>query len=249
MPTFEVALSGGTAVPAAVVERLMRSGVRVLQAWGMTETSPIATGTIEGPDWDALSFEDQVAFKATQGRPVYGSEVRIVSLDGEAREVPRDGTTAGALQVRGAWTVKRYFEAAEDAVDRDQWFDTGDVARIEPDGTLRLCDRTKDLIKSGGEWISSVELENAAVGHADVVEAAAIGIAHPRWDERPLLVAVRREGAELSERDLRDYLTTRVARWWLPDAIEFVAALPHTGTGKVSKKDLREAYRDYRFAE
>lgn len=248
LPPFEVAISGGTAVPAAVVERLMHGGVRVMQAWGMTETSPIATGTVEPPEWAAMPFADQVAFKATQGRPVYGSEVRVVALDGSGMEVPRDGATTGALQVRGAWTVKRYFKAVEDAVDRDQWFDTGDVARIDPDGTLRLCDRTKDLIKSGGEWISSAELENVAVGHPEVVEAAAIGVPHPRWDERPLLVAVRRQGSELTERELKDYLSTRVARWWVPDAVDFVADLPHTGSGKISKKDLRETYRDYRFA-
>jgi fatty-acyl-CoA synthase len=245
MPAFDMALSGGSAVPASVVERLMRAGVRVVQAWGMTETSPIATVTYEPPEWNEMSFEEQVAVKSRQGRPVYGSEVRAVSLSDPASEAPRDGETPGALQVRGAWTIKRYFGAEEDAVGADCWFDTGDVAAIAPDGVVRLTDRTKDLIKSGGEWISSVELENAAVAHPDVLEAAAIGIAHPRWDERPLLVVVRRPGAAVSAEVLLAFLVDRVARWWLPDAIEFVEALPHTGTGKISKKDLRAQFRDY----
>lgn len=247
MPPFKLALSGGSAVPESVVERLMRAGVRVLQAWGMTETSPVATVTYEPPEWDAMTFEEQVACKSRQGRPVYGSEVRIVSLSDPAREAPHDGETAGALQVRGPWAIRRYFEAEEDAVGPGQWFDTGDVAAISPDGMLRLTDRTKDLIKSGGEWISSVELENAAVGHPDVVEAAAIGVPHPRWDERPVLVVVARPGSGLTADAVLEWLAPRVARWWLPDAVEFVDALPHTGTGKISKKDLREAMRDYRL--
>lgn len=247
MPRFELALSGGSAVPASVVERLMRSGVRVLQAWGMTETSPIATITWEPADWDEMTFDEQVAYKTRQGRTVYGSEVRVVSLGNNSVEVAHDGITSGALQVRGPWTVQRYFGDAEDATGAGQWFDTGDVATIAPDGVLRLTDRTKDVIKSGGEWISSVDLENAAVGHPDVDEAAAIGVPHPRWDERPILVVVRRSGSELSESALREYLSFRVAKWWLPDAIEFVDDLPHTGSGKISKKDLRVRFCDYRL--
>ncbi len=249
MPRFQVALSGGSSVPAAVVERLMRGGVRVVQAWGMTETSPIATVTYEPPEWDAMTFAQQVECKSRQGQPVYGSEVRVVSLADPTSEVPHDGETPGPLQVRGHWTVKRYFEAEEDTVDGDQWFDTGDVASLSPDGVVRLTDRTKDLIKSGGEWISSVDLENAAVGHPGVAEAAAIGIAHPKWDERPILVVVRCTGSDLSAGDLFDYLALRLAKWSLPDAIEFVEALPHTGTGKVSKKDLRQLFRDCRLPD
>jgi fatty-acyl-CoA synthase len=249
MPAFDMALSGGSAVPAAVVERLMRAGVRVVQAWGMTETSPIATVTYEPPEWDAMTFDEQVACKSRQGRPVYGSEVRAVSLSDPLSEAPRDGDTPGALQVRGAWTIKRYFEAEEDTVGSDRWFDTGDVAAISADGVVLLTDRTKDLIKSGGEWISSVDLENAAVAHPDVLEAAAIAVAHLRWDERPLLIVVRRPGGAASAEALLAFLAERVARWWLPDAIEFVEALPHTGTGKISKKDLRLQFRDYRLPE
>ncbi|MCJ2185302.1 long-chain fatty acid--CoA ligase [Novosphingobium beihaiensis] len=247
LPPFKVALSGGSAVPYSVVERLMRNGVRVMQAWGMTETSPIATVTWEPPEWDDMSFEEQVAYKSSQGRQVFGSEVRVVSLDGGGAELPHDGTSAGALQVRGGWTIRRYFGETDDATGGGQWFETGDVATISPSGVLRLTDRTKDLIKSGGEWISSVELENAAVRHPDVLEAAAIGVPHPRWTERPVLVVVRRPGAALSEEDLCGFLSGMVAKWWLPDAVEFVAAIPHTGSGKVSKKELRALYRDYRL--
>lgn len=247
MPPLQTVLSGGSSVPESVVERLMRAGVRVVQAWGMTETSPIATVTWEPAEWDEMSFGEQVAYKSRQGRSVYGSEVRVVSLDEPHRELPHDGASAGALQVRGPWTIRRYFASSGEAVDSKQWFDTGDVAMIAPDGALCLTDRTKDLIKSGGEWISSVELENAAVSHPDVLEAAAIGIAHPRWGERPLLTVVKREGALLSRDLLMSHLENRVAKWWLPDAIEFVATIPHTGTGKISKKDLRAQFRDYRF--
>lgn len=247
MPAFRHALSGGSAVPRMVVERLMAHGVRVVQAWGMTETSPVATVTYETPDWDELSFDEQVDRKSLQGRAVYGSQVRVVSLDDASVELPRDGVSSGALQVRGPWSVKRYFNSEEDAVDEGQWFDTGDVAAILPDGTVRLTDRTKDLIKSGGEWISSVELENAAVGHPDVMEAAAIGISHPKWDERPLLVVVPRPGSDIAGEAIREFLRSRVAGWWVPDAVEFVKSLPHTGTGKISKKDLRHQFRDYRF--
>jgi fatty-acyl-CoA synthase len=141
--------------------------------------------------------------------------------------------------------IQRYFKAEPDAVDGDGWFDTGDVAILHPDGTLQITDRTKDVIKSGGEWISSVELENAAVGHPAVAEAAAIGIAHPRWDERPLLAVVLRPGMQASAQDMLDYLATRVAKWWLPDAVVFVESLPHTGTGKISKKDLRAQFHGF----
>jgi len=248
-PSLKLAVSGGSAVPASIVERLMRGGVRVMQAWGMTETSPIATVTSEPANWEALSFDEQVALKSKQGKALYGCEVRTVALDDPDRELQRDGKTPGALQVRGPWTVRRYFAAEDDAAGKGQWFDTGDVAVIAPDGTVQLTDRTKDVIKSGGEWISSVALENAAVGHPAVAEAAAIGVPHPKWDERPLLLVVKKAGLEVSVADLREFLKTRMAGWWLPDAIEFVADLPHTGTGKISKKDLRERFRDYRLPD
>ncbi|WP_295631492.1 long-chain fatty acid--CoA ligase [Novosphingobium sp.] len=245
LPDLKQVVCGGSAMPRSMIERFMGQGVRVVHAWGMTETSPIGTTGAESWDWDDRSFEDQVTIKSYQGRVPFGVELRCVDLDDPGKVLPRDGLTAGALQVRGPWVVKRYFKAERDAVDADQWFDTGDVAVLHPDGTLQLTDRTKDVIKSGGEWISSVELENAAVGHPAVAEAAAIGIAHPKWDERPILVVVKKAGADVTDTEIRDFLADKVAKWWLPDAVEFVDAIPHTGTGKISKKDLREQFRDY----
>ena len=235
---------GGSAAPRAMVERLMKMGIRVGHAWGMTETSPI--GTIGAPPagWDELSFEEQVDLVCKQGRVPFGVELRIV--DDEGREQPRDGASSGRLQVRGPWVIRQYFKDENgDCVDEDNWFDTGDVAVIHPDGTLQITDRAKDVIKSGGEWISSVELENAAVGCAGVAEAAAIGVRHPKWDERPLLLVVRKAGAEVGADEVRAHLANHVAKWWLPDEILFVASLPHTATGKLLKTALREQYRDH----
>ncbi|WP_324743175.1 long-chain fatty acid--CoA ligase [Tsuneonella sp. CC-YZS046] len=248
LPPIRQALSGGSALPRALIERLMRADVRVAHAWGMTETSPIATATYEPADWDRMSFEDRVRLKASQGRALFGTEVRAVDLDDPARTLPRDGKSAGALQVRGPWVIKRYFKAETDSVqEAGQWFDTGDVAVIHPDGTVQLTDRTKDVIKSGGEWISSVELENAAVAHPGVAEAAAIGVPHPKWDERPILVVVKKPECSVCEAELRSFLADKVAKWWLPDAVEFVDEIPHTGTGKISKKDLRARFAGYRL--
>ncbi len=246
--SLKTVVCGGSAMPRTMIERLMKQGIRVAHAWGMTETSPIGTTGCETWDWDKLSFDDQVTMKAMQGRTPFGVEIRCVELGDYSKVLPRDGVSSGALQVRGPWVVKRYFKAEADAADADQWFDTGDVALIHPDGTLQLTDRTKDVIKSGGEWISSVELENAAVGFPGVAEAAAIGVAHPRWDERPLLVVVKKPGAEVSDEELRAHLAGHVAKWWLPDAIAFVDEIPHTGTGKISKKDLREQFRDWKWS-
>ncbi len=247
-PAIKQMVVGGSKPPRAILERLMKLGVRIRQAWGMTETSPIATMSCEPWNWDLLSFEQQLDIMCKPGIVPFGVEIRCVDLDDPGQEVPRDGKTAGALQVRGPWVVKRYFKAEKDAVGEDQWFDTGDVALIEPDGRLIVTDRTKDVIKSGGEWISSAELEAAAMGHPGIAEAAAIGIFHPKWDERPILVAVRIAGRDVSAEELREFLADKIAKWWLPDAVEFVAEIPHTGTGKISKKDLRDQFRDYKLA-
>ena len=247
LPKLKQAIIGGSAAPRFMIERLMSNGTRVAHAWGMTETSPI--GTVGAPtwDWDAKRFSEKVAIVQMQGRPSFGVELRTVSLEDMTTPLARDGQSAGALQVRGPWVIKRYFKAEEDAVDAEGWFDTGDVGIIHPDGTLQLTDRTKDVIKSGGEWISSVELENAAVGHPAVAEAAAVGMPHPRWDERPVLFVVRKAGAECSAQELLDHLVPLVAKWWLPDAVEFVDDIPHTATGKISKKDLRARFANYRL--
>jgi acyl-CoA synthetase (AMP-forming)/AMP-acid ligase II len=238
---------GGSAAPRAMIKWFRGRGIDVTHAWGMTETSPIGTSGARPPADSDMDEEEKVDFIARQGRVPFGVELRIV--DDEGNVLPRDGLSSGRLQARGPWVVRRYFKEEQDAADDEQWFDSGDVAVLHPDGTMQITDRSKDVIKSGGEWISSIELENAAVGCAGVAEAAAIGIPHPKWDERPLLLVVRADGSAVSEGDVRDHLATRVSKWWLPDAIEFVDELPHTATGKLSKLTLRKQYADYRFAE
>ncbi|CAN5128870.1 fatty-acid--CoA ligase [soil metagenome] len=244
---LEMVTIGGSAAPRALIRWLRERGIQVGHAWGMTETSPIGTFGSPPRGWEEMSDDEQVEYIARQGRVPFGIELRITDDEGNIQ--PRDGKSSGRLQARGPWVVKRYFKAEEDATDEDQWFDTGDVAVIHPDGTMQITDRSKDVIKSGGEWISSIELENAAVGCSGVAEAAAIGMPHPKWDERPLLLVVRSKGSDVSEGAIREHLASHVAKWWLPDAIEFVDELPHTATGKLSKLSLRDQYRDYRFAD
>jgi fatty-acyl-CoA synthase len=236
---------GGSAAPRPMIEYFMKRGIRVGHAWGMTEMSPI--GTVGAPpwNWDALDFDDQLDLTCKQGRSLFGVEMRIV--DDEGREQPRDGRSSGRLQVRGPWVVETYFREERPATDADGWFDTGDVAVIHPCGTMQITDRSKDVIKSGGEWISSIELENAAMGCAGVAEAAAVGVPHPKWDERPLLLVVPKDGVKVSPDEIRAHLTNHVAKWWLPDEILFVDSLPHTATGKLLKTALREQYKDYRL--
>ncbi len=243
---LKIVTIGGSAAPRAMVERIMKMGVRVNHAWGMTETSPIGTMGAPSHDWDDLSFETKVDLTCRQGRVPFGVELRVIGPDGDV--LPRDGTSSGNLQIRGPWIIRRYFKADADAVDAEGWFDTGDVAVLHPDGTMQITDRSKDVIKSGGEWISSVDLENAAVGCPGVAEAAAIGVHHPKWDERPLLLVVRKDDAEVTAEDILAHLSNHVAKWWLPDEILFVESLPHTATGKLLKTALREQYRDHRLA-
>ena len=231
---------GGSAAPRAMIERIMAMGVEVKHLWGMTETSPIGTAGTHPPQWEEMTPDQRLDLIGRQGSVPFGIELRVVGADGI--EQPRDGTSSGSLQVRGPWVVQRYFGADADAVDADRWFDTGDVAVLHPDGTMQITDRAKDVIKSGGEWISSVELENAAMGCPGVAEAAAIGIPHPRWDERPLLLVVRSPGSTVDADTILRHLAGHVARWWLPDTIEFVDRLPHTATGKLLKTALRERY-------
>ena len=238
---------GGSAAPRAMIKWFRDRNVQVGHAWGMTETSPIGSMGAPPRGWEEMSDQQQMDFIARQGRVPFGVEVRTVDDDGNI--LPRDGVSSGRLQVRGPWVIKRYFKAEADATEDGQWFDTGDVAAMHPDGTIQITDRSKDVIKSGGEWISSIELENAAVGCPGVAEAAAIGIPHPKWDERPLLVCVKADGSDVCAVKIREHLTRHVAKWWLPDAIEFVDELPHTATGKLSKKTLRDQFRDYRFAD
>ncbi len=212
----------------------------------MTEMSPIGTAGTVPPNWDEMSHEQRLDLISKQGSAPFGVELRVV--DDEGRVQPRDGTSSGRLQARGPWVVQRYFKAEADAVDDDNWFDTGDVAVLHPDGVMQITDRSKDVIKSGGEWISSVDLENAAIGCAGVHEAAAIGVYHPKWDERPILLVVRRPDSTVTADDIQAHLAKHVAKWWLPDEIHFVDELPHTATGKLLKTAIREQYKDFKLA-
>jgi acyl-CoA synthetase (AMP-forming)/AMP-acid ligase II len=235
---------GGSAAPRAVIERFRALGVFVIHAWGMSETSPLATIGNLLPKHAALTVAEQVDVQVKQGRAVYGVELRI--LDDHGNPLPQDGSIAGDLQVRGPWVTSGYFgtEGAA-ALGADGWFSTGDVAKIDADGYVQITDRSKDVIKSGGEWISSIDLENAAVAHPAVQEAAVIGVHHPKWQERPLLLVVRKPAAQVDRDEVLAFLGQRVARWWLPDDVVFVDALPHTATGKLQKTKLREQFRDH----
>jgi acyl-CoA synthetase (AMP-forming)/AMP-acid ligase II len=238
---------GGSAAPRAMIEWFMDRGIRVGHAWGMTEMSPLGTVGAGSGDWDGLGREQRVDLLCKQGRVPFGVELRTV--DEEGNVLPRDGKTSGRLQTRGPWIIRQYFQDERgDCIDEDSWFDTGDVAALHPDGVLQITDRSKDVIKSGGEWISSIDLENAAVGCAGVAEAAAVGVKHPKWDERPILLVVRKAGSDVTPQQILDHLAGHVARWWLPDEIVFVESLPHTATGKLLKTALREEYRDYKLA-
>ncbi|WP_395702410.1 3-(methylthio)propionyl-CoA ligase [Aquabacterium sp.] len=240
---------GGAAVSRAMLERFENQfGVEVTQGWGMTETSPIGVISKLLPKHDQLAPDELVKVKLKQGRGVWGVDLKIVDEAGKA--LPWDGQAFGHLLVRGPWIASGYFKGEGGSVlDAEGYFPTGDVATIDGDGYLQLVDRAKDVIKSGGEWISSIDLENAAMGHPAVAEAAIIGVAHPKWQERPLLLVVLRPGQGLSRDAMLDYLGARVAKWWLPDDVVFVPELPHTATGKLLKTKLREQFRDYRLPE
>lgn len=237
--------TGGAATPRSLIERFRKLlGVETMQAWGMTETSPVATVCRPLAHHAELGEEAQIDLRAMQGRSVFGIELRIEDEDGN--ELPRDGEAAGLLKVRGPWVLSAYHgQAAGSALDAGGWFDTGDVAKIDPDGFLQITDRAKDVIKSGGEWISSIDLENAAVAHPKVAEAAVIGVAHPKWQERPLLLVQLHDGDACTKDEIMDHLADKVARWWLPDDVIFVGELPHTATGKLLKTELRKRHGDH----
>ena len=233
---------GGAACPLALMTHLREElGVQTVHLWGMTETSPLGTVNSFKPKHEALSREAQDALRAKQGRTVYGCELKIV--DGEGRALPHDGVAFGDLLIRGWWIASAYYRLDKQVVDADGWFATGDVATIDADGYMRITDRSKDVIKSGGEWISSIDLENAAIGHPGVAEAAVIGVYHPKWDERPLLLVVPRDPAQPpTKAEMLAFLSDKVAKWWLPDDVLVIAEIPHTATGKILKTALRERY-------
>ncbi|MFL6713657.1 MAG: 3-(methylthio)propionyl-CoA ligase [Sulfurifustis sp.] len=243
--TLKRLLVGGSACPPALIRTLEQEyDVRVLHAWGMTEMSPlgvVCTFKQKHADW---SKDQKVALQSKQGRPVYGVELKIVDSDG--KELPRDGKAFGDLLVRGPWVTTAYYKS-EGSNLRDGWFPTGDVATLDADGYIQITDRSKDVIKSGGEWISSIDLENIAVGHPAVAEAAVIAVHHPKWDERPLLIVVKKQGMNVTRDEILKFYEGKVAKWWLPDDVVFVDSLPHTATGKLLKTKLREHFGDYRL--
>ena len=233
---------GGSAMPRALIAKFNDVyNVDVRHGWGMTETTAVATMSnlsLSEIEWPAEQRHDLVA---KQGKSVFGVELKIVDEDGNS--LPRDGASQGELMVRGQWIVEKYHKADKTALV-DGWFPTGDIATISPDGVMQIRDRTKDVIKSGGEWISSIDLENAVAAHPDVAMAAVIGVKHPKWDERPLLLIVPKPEKSLEKQEIIDFLTERVAKWWVPDEVIFVQSLPVGGTGKVQKSDLRLKYGD-----
>ncbi|MFQ2836036.1 3-(methylthio)propionyl-CoA ligase [Pseudomonas aeruginosa] len=236
---------GGAACPPALKRSYEEEfGIHIVHAWGMTELSPV--GTVNSLKAAHLALDDEARFAigTKQGRPPFGIDLKTV--DDAGNTLPRDGISAGALLVRGHWVLERYYRR-DDSPLVDGWFPTGDVATLDADGFMQITDRAKDVIKSGGEWISSIELENIAMGHPAVAEAAALGIAHPKWDERPLLVVVIRPDHIATREDILTRYADKVARFCIPDDVVFVDALPHTATGKVSKVELREQLRDYRW--
>ncbi|OFW46556.1 MAG: long-chain fatty acid--CoA ligase [Acidobacteria bacterium RIFCSPLOWO2_12_FULL_67_14b] len=243
--TVNKVVIGGSACPPNMIQAWEKEhGARVLHAWGMTEMSPVGTTGVLLPKHEQLDEAARLALKSKQGRPIFGVDLRVMDDDGAI--VSHDGKTSGHLQVRGLWVAGSYYKREHDDTHLpDGWFDTGDIASIDADGYVQITDRSKDVIKSGGEWISSIDLENAAMSHPAVQHAAAIGVPHPKWQERPLLVVVKAPGKDIERAELQAFLEGRLVKWWLPDAIEFVEALPLGATGKVLKRELRTRFADY----
>jgi fatty-acyl-CoA synthase len=242
-------LTGGSAIARATMETYERDyGIDIVHGWGMTEMSPVGTLTQMTPEERALSFDSQMDIKSRQGRRMFGVDMKIVGPDGVT--LPNDGEAQGELFVRGGAVISGYYEnpeATAASIDKDGWFGTGDVATITPDGWLVLVDRTKDLVKSGGEWISSIDVENVAIGCPGVANAAVIAVPHPKWNERPLLVVVKAPGANPTRDGILAHVAGKLAKWQVPDDVVFVDSLPLTATGKISKKDLRAKFADYRL--
>jgi acyl-CoA synthetase (AMP-forming)/AMP-acid ligase II len=246
---FQNVVIGGSAAPKSMIEEFESLGITVCHAWGMTEMSPVGTqGFLPGSMKKALSQDEQISKKCYQGRRVFGVDLKIV--DENDNSLPHDGIASGELYVRGNAIISGYYknnEATEEAFDKEGWFGTGDIASITTDGFLNIQDRAKDLIKSGGEWISSIDIENIVMGHPKVANCAVIAVPHPKWEERPLLVIVSNGNTYVTKKEIDELLLTHIAKWQLPDAIEFLDALPLTATGKVSKLTLRKKFSNYKL--
>jgi acyl-CoA synthetase (AMP-forming)/AMP-acid ligase II len=241
VPALEEVAIGGSALPRSMLVRFKRDfGVDVLQVWGMTEISPLGSLNRPMPATLKLDADAQLKIALKQGRPMFGLQMCVKNKDGQ--ELPFDGKTPGRLMVRGPWVVSSYFKNDSVILDSQGWFDTGDIATIDSHGFMQITDRAKDIIKSGGEWISSVDLENAAMNHPQVALAAVIGVSHPKWEERPLLLVKLKPEADLDDVKLKEFLSTEVAKWWIPEDIKFVQEIPLTATGKINKVSLRNEY-------
>jgi fatty-acyl-CoA synthase len=247
LPHLDRVVIGGSACPESIMKAFVEGyGTDVIHAWGMTEMSPIGSLGVQSGRAAELSSADWWTLKLKQGRPPFMVDMKIT--DDEGNTLPHDGKTFGRLKVKGPAVAKSYFKGEGlSAFDSDGWFDTGDVATIDDYGYMQITDRAKDVIKSGGEWISSIEIENITLGCAGVHEAAAIGLPHPKWDERPLLVIIRKPGSSITREDVLAHLNGRIAKWWMPDDVAFVDEIPHTATGKISKLELRRQFHDHRF--
>ena len=244
LESVDTALVGGSAAPRAMIQEFEeKHNVFLMHGWGMTEMSPLGTATVKTKQMDELDIEARYDLQQKQGKAFFGVQMTIADDDG--KELPHDGVAFGRLLVKGPTIVERYYKSENSARDENGWFDTGDVAKIHPEGHMEIVDRSKDVIKSGGEWISSIDLENAAVGHPGVAEACVIGVLHAKWDERPLLLIVKANNEDPRKEDINSFLEDKVAKWWLPDDIVFVDELPHTATGKLLKTDLRDEYKEY----
>ena len=249
--TLKRVVIGGSACPPAMIRAFQEDfGVEVRHAWGMTEMSPLGTVSTFKRGHLKASKEDRYAVQNKQGRAIYGVDLRVVDENGA--DLPWDGVAIGDLQVRGPWVIRSYFKGeGGDPLTEDArgagWFATGDVVNIDAEGFIQITDRSKDVIKSGGEWISSIDLENIAIAHPAIAEAAVIGVRHPKWDERPIVVAVKKPGQEVSKEELLRFYEGKIAKWWMPDDVVFVAELPHTATGKLSKLTLRQQMKEYKL--
>ena len=239
---------GGAAAPLSMIKDFQeKHDIFALHAWGMTEMSPLGTVNSMTPAMKALPIEERYQLQLKQGRPVYGIELEI--FDDNDNSLPHDGKARGRLMARGPWVASEYYKNDDQSAFDSGWFDTGDVSTIDENGYMQIVDRSKDVIKSGGEWISSIEIENFAVGHPAVKEACVIGVPHPKWDERPLLLAILNEGLSTTGQELLDFVSDSIAKWWIPDDVIFVSELPHTATGKLLKVNLREEYKDHLTAK
>jgi fatty-acyl-CoA synthase len=246
LPHLKRIVIGGSASPRAMTQAFQdKYGVEVIHAWGMTEMSPLGSLCTLKPEYAALTGDAKLDIQMKQGHPPFGVEMKIT--DDHGKPLPWDGKTFGRLKVRGPAVARRYFKDDTEILDDEGFFDTGDVATMDSHGYMQITDRSKDVIKSGGEWISSIDLENLAVGHPKVAEAAVIGVQHPKWDERPLLIIVLKKDQKASKDEILNFMQGKIAKWWMPDDVAFVDEIPHTATGKIQKTALRDRFKDYRL--